>query len=141
MAVKLVQLDDLTKNNIEQYRIVLGAPLSLGSQTNSRNKSNSIEKIEIDTKDSMHKLGYFQDLMVGGISFKKKNAEIIVTHANVLMEYKDLQVWEALVGFVVEFGKTFESNLLDEKPVVIKSELPLMGFTKNGDFYEYKLEQ
>ena len=142
--MSLVQLDNLTVNNIEQYRIILSSKPSIPSLDITKSDSNPsiptlIDINNIDLVNQEHKMGYFQDLMVGGISFKKHNDKIIITRANVLVEYSKLQVWEALVEHVVEYAKNFKPDLLNEKPTVIISNLELMGFSRVGNEYIKRL--
>ena len=142
-----IQLDNLTVNNAEQYRVILKSPLSLGSTFNAAPASdtkreptvNGLDKIQFDMTETQHKLVYFQDIPVGGISFKRFNQKLVVTQANVLKEYSDWKVWEALVEFVIEYARGLTDTVLEKKPTMITSKLPLKQFVKQGEEYIFEL--
>ena len=142
-----IQLDNLTVNNAEQYRVILKSPMSLGSTFNASAASdtkveptaNATDKIQFDMTETQHKLVYFQDIPVGGISFKRFNQKLVVTQANVLKEYSDWKVWEALVEFVIEYARGLTDTVLEKKPTMITSKLPLKQFVKQGEEYIFEL--
>jgi ribosomal protein S18 acetylase RimI-like enzyme len=111
------ELDDLTVNNKKQYEIIKKAcGLSIGEPK----------------PEEKSKLAYFNDLCVGGVTWKHQSHDFVILDLAVLKAYRNYGLGKMLVEHIINEAREFKPSLLETKPDRIVAESDSPYFAKLG---------
>ncbi len=112
------EIDLLTKNNINQYKTII--------------KYTKLDGLpEQDYLSLVSRLIYFNDVCVGGYSFKHSDSRIIIKMFCILPKYQNLSLGTMLFQNILEYCKEMTPTVMEKRPTEIVTP-PYEWFKKFG---------